>query len=403
VGRERNLSKSADVVVIGAGVIGCSIAYYLAKLGIRVTVLERRERICSGASGANGGGVPLSLTSPDSPTLGLRKPSIKIYQTLSEEIDCDFEYEKTGVITCAIDDAQYSLLRKHREGMTRKGIEVQLIDGDEARRQEPALGPDIIAGLEDKETGTLNPFKLTFGFARAAKRLGAEFLFCAEPKAIEMKNNKVESVVTDEDRIKADFVVNAAGAWAPVIGKMVGLTIPIQPNKGQTLVTEPVALNKRWRYVMDADYLARGASAPPDAQDIDVRLGITGGWIQEKTGNWTLGTSHEINFDAAATIDTVSRMAKRAIRFLPGLKNVKCIRMFAGFRPHCYADDLPIISKVDNLSGFIIAAGHLGGGITFAPLTGILVSELITGKETSMPIEALAFSRFDHITEGAKQ
>ena len=390
------MNKSADVVVLGAGIIGCAVAYYLAKKGSKVIVIEKREMICAGASGANSGGVPLSLWRHDSPVIELTKESVKLYENLSDEIDYDIEHEKVGLITCVTDEDQSVILDKQAEGLRKKGINVKFVDGDEIRRQEPALQGNIIRGLEDEDTAIINPFKAAFGLARAAKKLGAEFLIATETQAIETSKAKVASVVTDRGRIETDFVVNSAGPWAPEIGKMIGLTIPIEPVKGQVIVTEPVPLNKRWRYIMDAAYLLPHIAPSGDSEDLMMKLGIVGGWLQHNTGNWIIGSSHEISFDKEVTRQTIECMARKTIEFMPMLKHVNCIRTFAGLRPHCYIDDLPILGKVDSLSGFIIATGHLGAGVTLAPITGKLIAELIIENETSLPIDAFAFSRFNN-------
>jgi len=390
------LNKSVDIVILGAGIIGCAIAYYLAKQGSKVIVLEKKERICSGASGANSGGVPLSLWRHDSPTIELVKDSLKLHENLSDEIGYDIEYEKVGLITCVTNEAQYKVIQEQAQGLRKKGINIKFVDGDEIRKQEPALEGNIIVGLEDEETAILNPFKVSLGYARAAKKLGTEFLLTTETRAIETNRDKVTSVVTAEGRIKTDFIVNAAGPWAPEVGGLVGLKIPIEPVKGQVIVTEPVALNRKWRYIMDAAYLLPHIAPSGDSEDLRMKLGIVGGWIQHKTGNWLIGSSHEVSFDKGITKQTIRCMASRAIEFMPKLKNVNCIRMFAGLRPHCYVDDLPILGKVDSPSGFVIATGHLGAGVTLAPITGKLIAELIIENKTSLPIDAFAFSRFDN-------
>jgi glycine/D-amino acid oxidase-like deaminating enzyme len=389
------LKKRVDVVVMGAGVVGCAVAYYLAKQGCRVIVIEKRERICSGGSGANQGGVPLSLCLPESPVLNLIQESVKLFGTLSQEIDYDIEFEKVGLLTCTTEEAKYPAIKNLAQGLQDKGINVKLLEGDEIRKQEPSISPNVVAGVEDEGTGIVNPFKVTYGFARAARKLGTEFLLSTEAQAIEVDKDKVTAVVTTKERINTDFVVNAAGPWSPEIGKMVSLNIPIQPFKGQVIVTEPVALNQKWRYIMDADYLSHGTPVS-DSPDPYLRFGIGPGWIQENTGNWTIGSSHEISFDNRVTLPTIACLAKKAVEFMPKLKHVDFIRIWAGLRPHCYVDDLPILGKVDNPSGFVIATGHSGAGLTLAPITGKLIAELIIEKRTSLSIDAFAFSRFNN-------
>jgi sarcosine oxidase subunit beta len=389
------MSRTAEVVVIGGGVIGCSIAYYLAKKGAKVIVIERKEGLCFGASGANQGGCPVSLF--ESPVLELVQESLKLYRNLSEEIGYDIEYQNTGHLLCSVNEEQYPDMEKHAQNLRRSGVNVRLIEGNEMRELEPSLVEDIIVGIDEQESGLLNPFKVNYGFARAARKLGTEFLLSTEVKRIEVNKGNITSVVTDRGKIDTNFVVNAAGAWSPEIGEMLGLTIPIKPRRGQIIVTEPVPLNEKWRYISDADYLitAFHAEAVKKSKDPRMKLGVAGSYAQENTGNWTLGSSRDFaGYDNRVTMQTVKYLARRAIKFMPKLKDVNCIRIFAGLRPFCYVDGLPILSKVDNPSGFVIAAGHAGEGVTLAPITGKLISELITENRTSIPIDAFTFSRF---------
>ncbi len=392
------MNKIAEAVVIGGGVIGCSIAYYLAKKGAKVIVIEKKEGLCFGASGANQGGSFVSLFK--SPVLELVQESLKLYKDLSEEIGYDIEYQNTGSLLCSIKEEQYPDMEKHAQNLRRSGVNARLIEGNEMRELEPGLAADVIVGIEERESSLLNPFKLNYGLAHAARKLGAEFFLSTEVKKIEINKGAITSVVTDRGKIKTNFVVNAAGAWSPEIGEMLGLTIPVKPRRGQVIVTEPVPLNKRWRYICDADYLttAFDAEAVKKSKDPRIKLGVAGGYAQENTGNWTIGTSRDFaGYNNQITMPTVKYLAKRAIKFMPKLKDVNCIRMFAGLRPFCYVDGLPILSEVDNPAGFVIATGHAGEGITLAPITGKLISELITENRTSIPIDAFSFSRFKNM------
>ena len=389
------MNKIAEVVVIGGGVIGCSIAYYLAKKGVKVIVVEKREGLCLGASGANQGACPVQLF--ESPVLELVKESVKLYKGLSEAIEYDIEYQNTGSLLCSVDEEQYPDMEKHVQRICRSGVNARLIEGNELRELEPTLGKDVIVGVEEQDSGMVNPFKVNYGLAHAAGKLGAEFLLSAEVSKIEINKDKVTSVVTDRGEIKTNFVVNAAGAWSPAIGAMLGLTIPIRPRRGQIIVTEPVPLNKRWRYIIDADYLtiAFDVEAAEKSQDARMKLGVAGSYVQENTGNRTIGSSRDfVGYNNQVTMPTVKYLAKRVIEFMPRFKDVNCIRTYAGLRPFCYVDGLPILSKVDNAAGFVIATGHAGEGVALAPITGKLISELITENRTSLPIDAFAFSRF---------
>jgi len=389
------LNRTSDVVVVGGGIIGCSVAYYLAKKGVKVIVIEKKKGLSFGASGANQGGFALQLFHP--PVLELARPSLEIYRNLSQEIGYDVDYENTGSLVCSVDEEQYPDMQKHVEKKRRQGINVQLIEGDRLRELEPTLGGDVVAGVEEREGGIMNPFKVNYGFAYAARKLGTEFFLSREVKKIERDKNRITSVVTDREKIGTNFVVNAAGAWASQIGKMVGVSIPVRPRRGQIIVTERLPLNKRWRYILDADYLttAFDLAAVEKSEDPRIRLGVAGSYVQENTGNWTIGSSRDFaDYTTRVTMQTIRYLAKRAARFMPKLKSVNSIRLFAGLRPFCYVDGLPILSRLNSPRNFVIATGHAGEGVTLAPITGKLISELITEKTTSISIDAFAFSRF---------
>ena len=393
------MNKIVDVVVVGGGVIGSSVAYCLAKKGVRVIVVEKKEGLSFGASGANQGGCSLQLF--ELPVLELARESLELYKNLSEEIGCDIEYENVGSLVCSVDEKQYPDMEKHVQNKRREGMNVRLMEGHELRKLEPTLGEDVVVGVEEWDSCTVNPFKVNYGLAYAARKLGTEFLFSSQVKKIETDKGRIASVITDREKIKTKFLVNAAGAWASEIGEMLGLTIPVRARRGQIIITEPVPLNKRWRYILDADYLttAFDLAAVEKSKDARIKLGVAGSYIQEKSGNWTIGSSRDFaGYNNRVTMQTLKHMAKRATKFMPKLKDVNCIRTFAGLRPFCYIDGLPILSKINNPQNFVIATGHAGEGMTLTPITGKLISELIIEDRTSLSIDAFSFSRFGKIT-----
>lgn len=391
------MNRIADVVVIGGGVIGCSVAYYLAKKGAKVTVIEKKGGLCLGASGSNQGGCILTF---EPPFRELARESVKLHENLSSEIGYDTEYRKMPDLLCSVDEQRYPDMEKQVQDLRRNGVNARLLEGDEIRELEPTLGKDIVSGIEVPDQAEINPFKLTYGLARAAGKLGTEFLLSTEVKKIETDKGKIASVVTDRGEIKTNFVVNAAGAWSPEIGKMVGITIPIRPQRGQIAVTEPAPYG-RWRIIEDTDY-PPAAFNKEEAVEISkeprVKFRVAGTLLQESSGNWLIGSSYDFaGYNNAVTMQIIRCLVRRAIEFMPKLKGVNCIRAWAGLRPLCYVDGLPILSKVDNPSGFIIATGHGADGVALAPITGKLISELIIEKRTSIPIKAFAFSRFRSI------
>jgi sarcosine oxidase subunit beta len=229
--------------------------------------------------------------------------------------------------------------------------------------------------------------------------MSAEFLLSTSIYEIAQSKSKVTAVITDKGRIETRSIVIAAGAWSPEIGNTVNLDIPVRPQRGQVLVTEPLPLNKRWRYICDADYLsiAFDTDRAEESNDVRLKLGVASNYIQKSNGTWTIGSSRDFaGYNNQVSIDTTAYLVKRMMKFVPKLKGTDCIRMYAGLRPFCYIDGLPIISNVSKLSGLFIATGHAGEGITLAPITGKLITELIIDNKSSMSIDAFSFSRFQN-------
>ena len=196
------------------------------------------------------------------------------------------------------------------------------------------------------------------------------------------------AVTTPQGLIGTETVVNAAGIYAPEIGKMVGLDIPITPRRGQLLVTEalPAFLT---RCLLSAGYIAA-------KYDPGLTEGETWGISVEQTGNGNvlLGSTREfVGFDKRTTPDAVKRIASETTRIIPRLKDAHVIRAFAGLRPYT-SDGLPILGKVSSLEGFVMAAGHEGDGIALSPITGQVIAELIVDGKPSIPLDPFSLERF---------
>jgi sarcosine oxidase subunit beta len=275
------------------------------------------------------------------------------------------------------------------------GVKVDMFTGKELREIDPDIARDVPGGSYCSDGLFLNPMKLVYGFAEAARRLGAQINTFTEVEKICVQNSKVKSVITSRGEIETRFVVIAAGAWSPLLARMLKLRIPIIPRRGQIMLTEAYRIG-RIRYVSDADYLVTGydLDAVKRSEDPRIRLGVSAVLTQPKNGNWLLGTSRDFpGYDKRNTLETLTHIAKRAIRFLPKLRHANIIRTMAGLRPFC-EDGHPIIDSVDEVNGLVLATGHHGEGIALAPITGKLVAELVTKGRTSLPIEDYSYHRF---------
>src|SRR5699024_1082060 len=208
------------------------------------------------------------------------------------------------------------------------------------------------------------------------------------------KENQTFSIETNNGTIKASKVVNAAGVWAPFIGEMLGINIPIKPRKGHIIVgarQEPIVM----RNVMEFGYLMnkfqRERIADPKTKEHGVALVLE----PTESQNFLLGSSRQyVGYNGQVDINVVKTLAKRAKRFLPKMGDFNMIRAYTGFRPWT-ADHLPIVSRVDEVPGFFIAAGHEGDGISLATVTGKLIEQLVRDEETIIPVKKLRYDRFE--------
>ena len=354
----------ADVVVIGGGARGCSCAYHLAKAGVGVTLVEKAN-IASACSGAT---FALILISQKDPGFyaALSLESAKLYQGLEHELGEDLEYRPVGTMSLVEDEKRLAGVEQFVKQQNRvPGLKVELLSGDEARKLEPALTPDLVAACFCAQDAHLNPYRLTVGYARAARRLGANILTNTKVTGIEVEHNRVRAVVTDHGRIRTDTVVVAAGVHMAEIGQMMGLTIPVVASRGQVITTE------RTRPILNRP---------------------VGSLRQTADGTILIGVTYQfVGYDKEVTYENMTRNARRALRLFPPLRNLNVVRLWAGLRPFP-VDGLPIMGPVPQIKGVLLATGH--SGITLAQVTGKIITELVTTGNSSIPIDEYTLERF---------
>jgi sarcosine oxidase subunit beta len=390
---------AADVVVIGGGVIGTSIAFRLAQAGVDVLLVERRD-LASGTSGACDGGIGLQTKKPG-PHLELAWHSAQMFPRLADELGHDFEYAMVGGLFLITSEAEWAVMEQFVAEQRAAGLDIVILEGDEARRREPALSPNVIAatyldprvgGLTD---GLCNPHYLNYAYGAAARRHGARLMLWTEVSSLRMEGRRVIGVDTTAGPIACQTVVLAAGVWSPFIARTAGVDLPIWPRRGQILVTEPAAPRIR-HFLHGATYIL--AKFRPDlvAQAADPLTRLGGALLMEQTtaGTILIGSTREfVGFDTRTTRRATAALAAEAARLVAGVTDLRIIRSYAGLRPYT-PDSLPLLGPVAGVEGLVVAAGHEGDGIALSAITGVLIAEYLTGRPLTYPLAPFDPNRF---------
>jgi sarcosine oxidase subunit beta len=374
-----------DVLVVGGGVIGCGVAYELAGRGLRVTLLERAG-LCSGASGANG-----SLIWPQ----GMKKnvhvelsmANWRLFPGLGEELGTDLQYYRTGGLVAIEDEAHREQMAAYVAGQRDVGLPAELLDGDAARQLEPMLDPKIHGAVFAPHAGHVDPFRLTLGYARAARARGAVLTPGMPVHGLLRRGDRVVGVRTGAGDREAGTVVLAAGSWSGPLAATAGVRIPVVPRQGMMIVTETAPF--RIQHVLkpikhDRDPWRFSQPWPPDAParpayDPNLPPGKGMGFSQTPAGNLLLGsTSRFVGLDLRPTPDGIHYILSHAARLVPAVRRLRVLRVWAGLRPYT-PDGEPLLGPAPGVTGLVLATGHDGSGIGLGPLSARIVAALLTG------------------------
>jgi sarcosine oxidase, subunit beta len=375
--------RSPDVIVVGGGVAGTSIAWRLAQAGHRVLLLERRG-ICAGASGRNAGNTGASSGMHMAPRTvsalhAITSANLQLLKTLHDELDKDFELRLPGsmeVITMPeqMAHAREAVITKHDAGS-----DVELLDRETARSIMPSLSPRILGATYSRDRGHLWPFALVTGMADAAARAGVEIRIGARVQRLARSRDRITGVVVDGETIHAADVVLATNAWTPQLlpelpdGALV-------PARGQILVTQPLPplLTCPFGTNFDKEY----GRQTPGGQ-------IVCGGYRRLDVDEGLGTYRE-----EVTLPVLAGIARCLSDLFPVLRGkARVVRAWSGIMGFT-ADGLPLIGRYEPAPGLTIAAGFNGGGFSWGAIVGKVITSLLSGQVPEFDITPFRPARF---------
>ncbi|EJQ39026.1 FAD-binding oxidoreductase [Bacillus toyonensis] len=383
--------RHCDVLIIGGGIIGCSIAYYTSKYGRDVTIIEKGEFV-SGTSSRCDGNI-LAIDKDPGFDSQMSLVSQKLVTNLSEELEHSFEYRAPGSILVCESDEEMEAAQQWVNRQKDAGLPFRMLDRQDIREESPFFADDLLGGLECATDSTVNPYLLAFSLLAESKKMGAKAINHTEVKEMKRDIDGSFIVETTNGTFTAKQIVNAAGVWAPKIGQMLDVNIPIEPRKGHIIVASRQQ-HVGCRKVMEFGYLISKFGGKRKVDALTEKYGVALVFEPTESQNFLIGSSREfVGFHTRINNEVIKCIANRAIRFYPKMADMMVIRSYAGLRPWT-EDHLPIISRVDHIPNYYIAAGHEGDGISLAAVTGKVIEELLNEKETIIPIEPLRLSRF---------
>ena len=369
-------NQTTDVVIIGGGVIGCSIAYQLSKMGVQVSVIEREEVAAEASSAAAGLLAPDEVLTGPKVVADLFLASWSMTAEIIAEIEAasgvQVEYFQTGALHVLTNADDQSSLRKYAEIWQTQGSDVKWLTRDQVYQYEPLLHHTFDAALYVPEATSIRPRLMTRAYAEAARKSGADFYEHTEVTGFQQNSGKVIGIQTTQGQaISCNRVVIATGAWSAHIGSWLGLTIPVFPARGQILSLRQPAIPLKYTIIGNEIYMVPKI-------DNTIYVGAT---------------VEQVGFDKSNTAGGIGWLLSSAIQLVPELEHTAIADIWSGLRPWSQ-DSYPILGKVPSWENVILATGHGPGGFELSAITGKTIAELITSGQTPALIQPFGLERF---------
>jgi sarcosine oxidase subunit beta len=367
------LKNTSDIIIIGGGIIGSATGYYLARKGLKVNLLERNY-LTAGSTGRCIGGIRQQFSTELSIKVAME--SMKKFTFMKNELGQDVEFHQGGYLFLAHSEEKKQTYLKLIEIQRRMGLDVNYVGVPEIEKLVPGIDPtDLLGGAYCPSDAQANPFLVVDAYAKEIRKRGEVFPR-TEVTGVNVDKGKISSVTTarNED-FYAPIVVNAAGPYARDVARMVGLDLPIYPERHEAMITEQMT---RFFDMMIVDYRPDGC------------------YFNQKWGKGSIigcytPMPNVPGLDRGTSYEFAKEMGRRMARLIPRLADVKIIRQWSGSY-EMTPDGNPILDKSD-IEGFWIVGGMCGHGFMLGPEIGWLAAEYITGCKPPYGIDEFALGR----------
>jgi sarcosine oxidase subunit beta len=370
----RIMTRTPDIVIVGGGVTGASIAWHLARRGARVTLVEERG-IAAAASGASAGGVRQQGRDPREMPLAIA--AIARWTELERELEADLHYHREGHLVVYEREEDLPIAQMRLAEQRALGLEIEFVEGADLRELCPGLAPHIVGGTYTPSDGHADPVATTRAFARAAQREGADLRLGVRVTGAQCEGDRITGIETSEGLLGADHVVLAAGAWTRDLVAPLGVDLPIEPAGLQMILGRPMP--NRLRQVVQAH------DQPLSLKQLrDGKYFIGGGWPGDIDMTTGVGTARPESIDGSL---------RTATGIYPAIAEMEIERSWVGVEGIAL-DEIPVIDRLPGYDGCTVAAGFSGHGFALSPISGQLVAEWVLDGNPSLSLDAFSAGRF---------
>ncbi len=370
------MEKTADIVIIGGGIIGLSIAYHLALNRAGKILLLEKGQLGGGSTSRCLGGIRVQFSTPINILFSLK--SIEFFKSFKDRFNIDPGFNQIGYLFLASSESSVNLFRKNIELQKSFNLPVTFLNRDEIEKQWPFIRSDDIAGgTFCPIDGFSDPSAILNGFVKGGKDGGVKIYEGKEVVGILVDGGKIKGVKTKDEKIYTDTVINAGGPFAEAVGRMAGIKIPVKSLRRQIFVTSPFSLT---------------------SDEIPLMIDFDRGWYFRREGKGFLISGpidKEPSFNLNTDYQGMLEASENAIYRVPSLENARIINGWAGLY-EISPDNHAILGRVPGLEGFILANGFSGHGFQHSPAVGKVISEIILqGEAKTIDISSLSIERFN--------